>query len=58
MHELSLIAPQQPKKAMMKTIAPIAIKMAGADHSSSPEIITLIQPIQLNISPESSNEWE
>lgn len=48
MHELSLIAPQQPKKAMMKTMAPIAIKMAGADHSSSPEMNELINSIQIS----------
>lgn len=38
MHEFSLMAPQHPKNAMIKTIAPIAIKITGADHNSSPEI--------------------
>lgn len=34
MHGLSLIAPQQPRNAMKKTIPPTTIKITGADHIS------------------------
>lgn len=48
-HELSLIAPQQPKNAMMKTMQPTTIKMTGADDSSSTEINLFNLVAQLTI---------
>lgn len=36
MHELSLIAPQQPKKAIKNTAPPMIIIITGAVHKLSP----------------------
>lgn len=38
MQELSFIAPQQPRNAMINTIPPIIINTTGALHKSSPVI--------------------
>lgn len=48
MHDDSLMAPQQPRKAMIKTMAPIAINTIGVDHNPSPGNFQFIKILIFN----------